>query len=225
VTTGPADLPARLGRMFPHRADRCYVAAKVRSDPLYGAIYDELSSSNHSLLDIGCGLGLLAFYLRERGLATPVTGLDYDARKIAVAARAAADHGCAGVVFRHHDARHGLPAHHGDVTILDILQFFTPPEQEALLAAAVQRVAPGGKLLVRTGLHDRSWRFRLTVAGDFLAKLTRWMKAAPIQYPTRATFEQALAAHGFLTIRPLWGATPFNNYLVVLRRPGPAGGS
>lgn len=218
TTPPPADLAARLGRLYASRWDRCYAAAKVRSDPLYQAIRGELGGSPLPLLDVGCGLGLLAFYLRACGLGVPVTGLDYDARKIAVAARAAAGQQARGLEFRHHDARRGLPDHHGNVAILDILQFFTPDEQRALLAEAAGRLAPGGKLLVRSALRDRSWRFGFTVAGDVLARATAWMRAGPVHYPTRGTFADALGGAGELAIRPLWGATPFNNHLVVLRR-------
>ena len=34
------------------------------------------------LLDVGCGVGLLAFYLRERNFLPPISGLDRDGRKI-----------------------------------------------------------------------------------------------------------------------------------------------
>ena len=33
-----------------------------------------------ALLDLGCGLGLLAFCLREHGLTVPIHGIDYDER-------------------------------------------------------------------------------------------------------------------------------------------------
>ena len=126
--------------------------------------------------------------------------------------------------FHSGDARRGLPAHSGHVTILDILQFFSPAERDALLRAAAERVAPGGLLVIRSGLHDRSARFAITVAGDWLARGTRWMKAAPTHYPRAADFHRVLSPFGNVEITPLWGATPFNNHLIVLRKhaAGPA---
>ncbi len=198
--------------------DRQYVAAKLRSDPLYQAVLDELRDSPLPLLDLGCGLGVLAFYLREHGLEVPVHSLDYDRRKIAEAERLAAERGIRGLSFAFHDARQGLPDHSGNVTILDILQFFTPEEIHALLTLAAERVAPGGKLVIRSGLRDDSWRFKATVAGDILAKATLWMKAAPIHYPTAGDFRSALEPHGGVRVSPLWGGTPFNNHLIVLEK-------
>jgi len=211
-----------LARRFPRRWDRHYVAAKLRSDPLYEAVLGELRDQDQPLLDLGCGLGLLAFFLRDHDLAFPIRGLDYDPRKIAVARGIADARGDARLEFKHHDARHGLPEHQGNVSILDILQFFDEKAAHRLLEDAVERVAPGGKLVIRSGLRDRSWRFRLTVAGDLLAKATLWMKAAPTRYPDAAEFERLLGPHGELRITPLWGSTPFNNHLVVLTKAAAA---
>ena len=213
-----ADLPKRLGSLFSSRFDRHYVAAKMRSDPLYDAVLRELDSSPLPLLDIGCGLGLLAFYLRSHGFEAPLLSIDYDSRKIAEATRVAAQSDFQGLKFRHLDVRDGLPDHSGNVTILDILHFFQPDELQALLRGAAERTAPGGRLIIRTALRDNSWRYRITVAGDTLAKLTLWMKAGPVRYPSREDFEQAFAPIGKFTITPLWGRTPFNSHLVVLNR-------
>lgn len=211
-------ITARLASYFPGRWDRHYVPAKLRSDPLYGAVYDELRTSDLPLLDLGCGLGLLALYLRESGLHFPIHGLDYDQRKIDGARHAVTQGNYKGLHFDHHDARRGLPEHLGNVTILDILQFFDPAEQETLLKLAADRVAPGGKLVIRSGLRDLSWRFKITVAGDILAKVTNWMKAGPGHYPTAEDFQRILSPFGKVRVEPLWGGTPFNNHLVVLER-------
>jgi 2-polyprenyl-3-methyl-5-hydroxy-6-metoxy-1,4-benzoquinol methylase len=210
----------KIAALFPGRWDRNYVAAKLRTDPLYSALADHLRHSALPLLDLGCGLGLLAFFLREEGIQVPILGLDYDSRKIDSARRATASSKAADLTFSYHDARSGLPEHRGNVSILDILQFFTPLEQESLLKLAASRVAPGGKLIIRSGLRDASWRFKITVLGDWLAKATFWMKAAPTHYPTPGDFQQILAPFGTVEISPLWGRTPFNNHLIVMIRAG-----
>lgn len=204
---------------FPGHWDRHYAAAKLRTDPLYEALAADLAGSGMPLLDIGCGIGLSAHFLRSRGIDVPVHGLDYDSRKIRSARKAAASAGLGGVTFEAHDARSGLPDHQGNVCILDILQFFDPAAQESLLRLAASRVAPGGLLLIRSGIRDDSWRFKITVAGDLLAKATRWMKAAPSHYPTRGDFERILGPSGDLEITPLWGKTPFNNHWIRLAAP------
>lgn len=214
-----AQLPKKLAAPFPGIWDRTYVSSKVKTDPLYGAVLVELSGSSLPLLDLGCGLGLLAFYLRECGLNFPIHGVDYDPRKISSARKASSALKHHELSFDTHDAREGLPEHSGNVTILDILQFFTPAEQEQLLGLAASRVAPGGKLVIRSGLRDESRRFKVTVFCDYLAKFTFWMKAAPTHYPSGEEFERILSPFGEVKISPLWGGTPFNNHLIVMEKP------
>lgn len=199
-------------------SDAFYIKSKLKSDPLYAAVLTELQGSPLPLLDLGCGLGVLAFYLREHGIEVPIHSLDYDKRKIDEATRLAEIRGLTDLSFAFHDAREGLPDHSGNVTILDILQFFTPEQIQQLLTLAAERVAPGGKLVIRSGVRDDSWRFKATVAGDLIAKATLWMKAAPTYYPTPEDFRTALEPHGKLTLTPLWGGTPFNNHLIVFER-------
>src|SRR2546423_4066855 len=83
---------ARVAHQFRSPWLRHYVRNKLRSDRIYAAAYDLLGRSAEPILDIGCGMGLLAFYLRERAGRQPILGLDVDARKIAYGAAIAA--GC-----------------------------------------------------------------------------------------------------------------------------------
>jgi 2-polyprenyl-3-methyl-5-hydroxy-6-metoxy-1,4-benzoquinol methylase len=209
---------SNIPALFPGRWSRHYAASKLRTDPLYTALARDLRDARLPLLDIGCGVGLSALFLRAHGIAFPIHGIDYDERKI-LSARSVADAaGISDATFARHDARGGLPEHQGNVCILDILQFFDAGEQESLLRLAVTRVAPGGLLLIRSGIRDDSWRFKITVAGDLLAKASRWMKAAPTHYPAAADFQRILSPFGELEISPLWGKTPFNNHWIALRR-------
>ncbi len=208
----------KIASLFPGRWEHHYISAKLRTDPLYAALEEEFRGTEKPLLDLGCGLGLLAFFLRAKGIDVPIHGLDYDQRKVELATQAAETSSTRDATFSHHDARSGLPEHNGNVSILDILQFFTPNEQETLLNLAAARVAPEGKLVIRSGLRDNSIRFRITVLGDLLAKATSWMKAAPTHYPTAEDFHRTLTPFGKVEISPLWGRTPFNNHLIVLTR-------
>jgi 2-polyprenyl-3-methyl-5-hydroxy-6-metoxy-1,4-benzoquinol methylase len=199
--------------------DHFYVPAKLRSDPVYEAVTRELSGSSLPVLDIGCGLGLLTHYLREAGHRVPMAGFDYDPRKIASAQAMAKNAGYTDVVFKVGDARHNMPGHAGHVVILDILQFILPAEQELLLRDAATRLAPGGKFIIRSCLRDASRRFRITVLGDWFARVTLWMKHSPVAYPSAGELHSILGALGLsVTIVPLWGGTPFNNHLIVAQR-------
>ena len=201
-----------------------YTRAKLRSDPLYPGVVDALRGCDAPLLDLGCGMGLLAHALRDAGLDVPYRGVDIDAPKIAQARRAAANAGLRDVAFDAMDLATRMPAHHGSVAILDVLQFVSPAAQSSILDAAVAMLAPGARLVIRTGLDDGSARARTTRRIDVLSRTLRWMNAGPQAYPNpdvlRARFDAAGLAGSFA---PLYGRTPFNNWLVVAERPAQPG--
>jgi SAM-dependent methyltransferase len=198
------------------RSERIYTKSKILADPLYGGVYQELKDSKNPLLDIGCGMGIHAMYLRERDWHGPVLGIDYDQGKIKDGKQLIKNGGYKNISLVQGDARLNLPDHHGDVAILDILQFFDFDQQESLLRIAAKKVCPGGKLVIRSGIKEKNLRFFVTWLGDMLAKCTCWMKAAPTHYPTTELFHTVLENEGFeVEIRPFWGKTPFNNYLIV----------
>ena len=55
------------------------------------------------------------------------------------------------------------------------------------------------------------------VAQETFARGVRWLKAERLNFPRRETIVEAF--RGFESeIVPLWGRTPFNNYLFVFKR-------
>ena len=93
ATTLPPDTARRIAqsflptRWFGNRYYYYYSRAKLRSDPLYPGVVDALRGTQAPLLDLGCGIGLLAHALRTNGLSMPYRGVDIDAPKIAQAHR------------------------------------------------------------------------------------------------------------------------------------------
>ena len=211
----------KFARVFPDSHGRWYVAVKVATDPLYPAVREALEQAAGPLLDLGCGMGVLSFYLRAHGYAQAIHGIDYDPRKIEAAHHVLQKIGASGLTFAQGDARITLPEHMGSVTILDILQYFPPDGQTRLLNAAAARVMPGGALIIRSGLDSPGRRFQFTRWCDRIANRLNWMQAAPVHYPTAAGLTAILTQAGLTgTLRPLYGRTPFNNWLAVFRREG-----
>jgi len=208
---------ARIVARYRHWRHRRYVRGKLKWDPLFEAIAPLLAESSRPLLDIGCGLGLLGQYLRERGARMPYLGVDPDGAKIEEA-RAAAMAGALDIDFATLDAS-SLPAFGGDVALIDVLHYLPADLQRQALANAAARVVPGGLLVIRNVLRDDSWRYRLTVAEERFAAALGWMRFATGHFPRREDIESPLASLGFdVRVEPLWGATPFNSYLIVARR-------
>ncbi|MDH5824632.1 class I SAM-dependent methyltransferase [Luteimonas sp. RD2P54] len=202
-----------------NRHDYYYTLFKLRSDPLYPGVLAALRGSRAPLLDLGCGLGLLAHALRRDGQALPYRGVDIDAAKIARAQRVAARSGLAETHFEVVDLARTTPAHRGSVAILDVLQYLSHQAQHELLSTMAAMLTPGARLVIRTGLGDDSPRGRTTRVTDRLANLIGWMQERPRCYPTAAGLRAALEAAGLEPrFAPLYGNTPFNNWLVVAAR-------
>lgn len=201
---------------FRQHWDYYYCHAKLRSDPLYPGVCAALRGSTQPLLDLGCGLGLLAHALRADGIALEYRGVDNDAGKIAAATRAASRRELADTGFECLDLANALPAHRGSVAILDVLQFLAPEAQQRTLDAVIAMLAPGGRLVLRTGLEDGSRRARVTRAVDVFSRVIGWMNTGPHTYPDPDWLRQRFDAAGLRSsFTPLYGSTPFNNWLVV----------
>lgn len=194
-----------------------YALGKLRFDPAYREVLRRVGGGSLPLLDIGCGMGLLAFYLRERGYSPAITGLDVDASKIHRGMRIAGRH-YEGVCLQVGDCA-ALPPFAGHVTMLDVLHYLDPAEQVRVAREMAARVAPGGWCLIRTTPHDDSWRFHCTLANERLAQSVAWMSRAAVAFPRLDGIAAQFAESEFTRdIRPLWGRTPFNSWLLAFRR-------
>ena len=191
---------------------------KLRSDPVFPAVWQLLQDSPLPVLDVGCGIGLLAFYLRERGFLPPLTGIDFDAPKIAqaqyIAGRSYRD-----LTFQVGDILDTSGAR-GNVVLLDVLHYLPCAQHVAFLDRLAGLVAPGGVCVIRATPRDATWRFRVTQFQEFVLHAVRWMKSRALHYPAIEDIVAPFRARGFsCEVRPLWGRTPFNSHLFVFRAP------
>jgi len=201
---------ARVAARYPTRFLRHYVRGKIASDPLYGAVFERLRDTRDPILDVGCGAGFLALYLRERGMTVHIRGIDHDGAKIEIARRV----GDESVSFETGDAR-DAGEWSGTVLMLDLLHYFDSVQQRQMLESAA---AHATTVIVRDAINDGSLRYRLTYAQESLARAIGWLKAERLHFATRESIVAPFA--GFeAEVLPLWGRTPFNNYLFVFRRP------
>jgi 2-polyprenyl-3-methyl-5-hydroxy-6-metoxy-1,4-benzoquinol methylase len=209
---------ARVAIQFHQRWLRNYVRGKLRSDRIYPTAYELLRSSAAPILDVGCGVGLLAFYLRERACRQRVLGLDVDARKIRFGAKIAADH-YRDVDLRFHDVGKTIPDFSGNVALFDVLHYLPEPDQHTLLSRLAECVAPGGLLIIRDCPRERRPRYWMTWLAEKFAQAISWNVNGALHFPSRRSIDAVFGAAEFeRESRPLWGASPFNNHIFIFRR-------
>ena len=215
---------ARVAARFGERWLRIYARKKLHSDPIFPAAFELLRGSAEPLIDLGCGVGLLAFYLRERNFPAPIIGIDSDGRKIE-RAHAVARGVYRDVEFLERNVRDPI-SHSGNIVLFDLLHYLEPNEQTRLLERLAQRVARSGMLVIRDCPRDGNLRFWLTHFGERFAQITTWNPKAPLHYPTREKICAPFSPNEFVAqIQPLWGRTPLNNHLFTFRRSAQRGGS
>jgi cyclopropane fatty-acyl-phospholipid synthase-like methyltransferase len=202
-----------------NRWDYYYTLGKLRSDPLYPGVLEALRGSDAPLLDMGCGLGLLAHALRHDGQHMPYRGVDNDAAKIQRADKVAKRASLAASTFEVMDLATTLPAHRGSVAILDVLQYLPEQAQQALLRNVAAMLEDDGRLVMRMALADHTRRGRISRIGDRAANLIGWMQFRPRYYPDADSLRALLQQCGLtVSLSPLYGNTPFNNWLLIAQR-------
>ncbi|WP_324615318.1 class I SAM-dependent methyltransferase [Dyella amyloliquefaciens] len=210
----------RIAESYDHWFQRRYVQGKLATDPAYAAVADLMALRPMPLLDIGCGIGLLGQYLHARGVLPQYLGVDHDARKIDAGRRAMRLAGLETTLpLRLADGATAYPLR-GHVAILDVLHYLSAERQRELLANAAAHLAPGGMLIVRNVLRERSWRYAATRVSEFFLSTSGWMRIGAQHYPSADELRALLEAAGLhVTIRSLHGRTPFDCYLIVGEKP------
>lgn len=230
----PAEAIQRIARRYRGglggRYHRHYAAGKLKTDPAYAAVFARITQEPVTpgpLLDIGCGMGLLAFTLRERGWAGAITGVDPDGPKVADGQQAIAAAGDGFTELRvgsGDDAGLLEPEAWAHVVMLDVLHYFPADRQRPLLETLAAAVRPGGWVLLRATPRARSWRYAMTRLEEATIGLAGWMTRPAQHFPEVAEVTAPFAESGFsVEARPLWGRTPFHSWLFAFRRPGGGG--
>ncbi|MEJ7734424.1 MAG: DUF2062 domain-containing protein [Polyangiaceae bacterium] len=217
--TGPNAVASSAQRSRFH-----YARTKLMGDPVARLIVDIAKAEKlGQVVDIGCGRGQLAILLLELGLAARVHGLDWDASKVENANLAAAAEGDGLLPLDAHfskaDARQAEIEPADTVLLIDVLHYFTAPDQDTVLRRAAAAVRPGGRLLVREADAARGWRSWLTLVEERVFTFLRFNRGAEVCFRPAAEIVAVLEGAGMeVEVRPAWGKTPFSNVLFVAHR-------
>ncbi len=111
-----------------------------------------------TVLDIGCGAGLLLGILARSGRVSHAVGLDGDANALARATRMSMRVPAATLEFVHVSDTRAWPTSKFDVVLLiDVLHHITPQAQDEFLRAALARVRPGGRFIYKDMAAKPLW--------------------------------------------------------------------
>jgi SAM-dependent methyltransferase len=208
-----------------------FAGGKLATDPAYRAILAlGLLKDRRQLLDLGCGLGLLAALLRAaercsqdggwprdwpappRGLA--IRGIELLPRTAVRAQRALGQ----GAEILQGDIRDCELGDADAVVLLDVLHYIDHGAQQALLERVRATLPPGGVLLLRVGDAAGGLRFRIGHWCDGAVMLARGLGLMRQHCRSLSEWRALLAACGFdCQALSISDRTPFSNTLMLAR--------
>lgn len=173
-----------------------------------------------SILEVGCGHGLLSLYLALESPDRRVTGVDVDGDKLQAARAAAANAGLAATFHAAEGA--ALPDGPWDgIAVVDVLYLLTAEDQRALLRSCAERLAPGGVLAVKEMSPVPRWKARWNVVQETASvKLLGITTGEELTFLAPVELASAMAAAGLeVRERPLHRRYPHPHHLLVGRKP------
>ncbi|MEP6885453.1 MAG: methyltransferase domain-containing protein [Gammaproteobacteria bacterium] len=206
-----------------------FARGKLRTDPVYRAILElGLLRGRTRVLDLGCGQGLLAAWLRaaeqgyERGSwprgwpPAPQTlstrGIELMARDVE---RARCAFGSTSEVSQA-DIRSASFGAVDAVVILDVLHYLNPQSQLEVLQRVRAALPAGGLLLLRVGDAGAGLRFRYGQLSDQLMMLMRGHPVVAQHCRSIAQWRVLLKECGFASeAQTMSQGTPFANVLLI----------
>ena len=193
-----------------------FVYWKMRMDPVFLAL-DRIVPREAKVLDLGCGYGLMSHWLSCFTDQRRFCGIDYDEDKIRVARRTATDH--PRIFFEHGDILEAPLPECDVVLLIDVLHYWEPAKQQAILAKVHAALRPGGVLVFREAAGG---------AGSGQERVAWWEKLATrlghnqtkegLHFQTRESYEAALKKAGFNGWEEISGGGRDSNFLLVARR-------
>lgn len=173
-----------------------YMRIKTKMERNYEDFHRMLPEKG-DIMDIGCGYGFMSYMLHFVAPGRNMLGVDYDADKIAVAQHSYIRN--EQVQFRAADiTQYEIPEKDAYV-MLDVLHYLQPDQQADLICRCMDKLRPGGIIIVRDGDAAMEKKHRGTKLTElFSTRLLGFNKTAnhPLSFFSSATLRQTVESHG-----------------------------
>ncbi|HVR42751.1 MAG TPA: class I SAM-dependent methyltransferase [Thermoanaerobaculia bacterium] len=215
-----------------------FARAKLRIDPVFEEVLSRgLPRSGGTLIDIGCGQGVMLALLTEAMAAARTSDRPEEPvppprfrRLIGIETRAnvarlAASALGSGARIVRGDARTAGFEPFSAALLFDVLQMMSREQQETLLSALREVMAPDGVILIREADASAGWRFSRVRIGNRLKALSDGDFRQTFAFRSADEWLACFHRLGFAAeLRPLRGESSSANLLFRLSRPADSHG-
>jgi SAM-dependent methyltransferase len=209
-----------------------FARGKLRHDPVFFSLLRRgLLPDRGSLLDLGCGQGVLLSLLKAakdeyragrwpRDWPAPplnlgLQGIELREDRVQAARRALGD--SVRVVQR--DLRDFDFPPCSVIVMLDVMLYLGEAEQARVIEKAAGALEPGGLLLLREADAGAGFAFQVTKWSERMTGALRGQFGQPLHYRRAVQWIAELAGRGFaVSAEPTSEGTPFANVLFVARK-------
>jgi 2-polyprenyl-3-methyl-5-hydroxy-6-metoxy-1,4-benzoquinol methylase len=181
------------------------------------------------VLDVGCGHGLLAMKMALSEPNRTVLATDHDVARIALAKQAAnSGKGIANLKFEVSTgspvADVGAEGKFDAIMMIDFLHYFSPEQQDAMIAKAFASLEKGGWLLAREVNQQGGLISKLNQFYEKMATLTGFTQSNNVKtkenlsFKSQSGWEAKFAEHGFKVRSEPCSSPIFADILYVCQR-------
>jgi 2-polyprenyl-3-methyl-5-hydroxy-6-metoxy-1,4-benzoquinol methylase len=145
----------------------------------FGLILDRIPAGG-SLLDVGCGGGMMIALAFKEAHISEAYGFDPNSAAIAAARHTLGQLGMSATLAVSHNGREWADRKFDTVTMIDVMHHVPPTGHRAFLEGALDRVAPGGRLIYKDMCRNPLWRNAANRLHDLILA-RQWIHYAPIE--------------------------------------------
>jgi 2-polyprenyl-3-methyl-5-hydroxy-6-metoxy-1,4-benzoquinol methylase len=189
---------------------------KLRLEKYY-EIFDKLIPENAVVTDIGCGYGPMTFMLSLRSRQREIYAIDYDEEKIDLARNCELAERC-NIRFDAADALE-YKLHLSDVFLIsDMLHYLPSEKQEVLIKKCIDKLNPGGQIIIRDADNQLKKRHTRTVFSEFLSTNIGFNKTKSKLSFFSKSFIEKTAGNNDMELTVIDNARLTSNQIYILKR-------
>ena len=163
--------------------------------------WDDILASirgRESLLDIGCGHGLLLHLASKENPGMVLTGTDHDQNKIRIAKMSAEG----DMTFINEEESDYLKDKSYDaITLIDVLYSIPPEKWASILLMVRKHLKPGGRLIIKETVTSPRWKYYICLLQEIVAiKILKYTKGDSPNLPPSEFYIKQLKENDFKII-------------------------